>query len=181
MNVLTTSIPGVILLEPKIFGDERGYFFESFNARTLATILPEGETFVQDNQSKSAAGVLRGLHFQHPPFAQGKLVRVVRGSVLDVVVDIRKDSATYGKYFSAVLSDKNHHAMWIPKGMAHGFLSLEDDTIFTYKCTEYYHPEAEDCLLYSDPSIHIDWNVTDPIVSPKDKLGKAFATFNSPF
>jgi dTDP-4-dehydrorhamnose 3,5-epimerase len=181
MNIVKTAIPGVFLLEPKVFGDERGYFFESFNARELASVLPEGEIFVQDNQSKSTANVLRGLHFQHPPYAQGKLVRVVRGSVLDVVVDIRKNSPTYGHSVSAVLSDKNHHSLWIPKGMAHGFLSLEDDTIFTYKCTEYYHPEAEDCLLFNDADLNINWNIENPILSSKDKLGKSFATFISPF
>jgi dTDP-4-dehydrorhamnose 3,5-epimerase len=181
MTFKETPIAGVILIEPKVYGDERGYFFESFNARSLGEILPKGEVFVQDNQSKSSVGVLRGLHFQHPPYAQGKLVRVVRGSVLDVVVDIRKSSPTYGKFYSAVLSDKNHHALWIPKGMAHGFLSLEDDTIFTYKCTDYYHPEAEDCLLYNDTTLNIDWNVASPIISAKDKLGKSFDTFSSPF
>jgi dTDP-4-dehydrorhamnose 3,5-epimerase len=181
MEIIDTNIAGVKLIKPKVFGDERGYFFESFNNNKLASLLAPGESFVQDNQSMSKANVLRGLHFQHPPHSQGKLVRVVKGSVLDVAVDIRKDSPTYGHNYSIELSDKNHYMLWIPKGMAHGFMSLEDDTIFSYKCTDYYFPELEDCILYNDDSLKINWNTSNPIISEKDKKGKLFNSFISPF
>lgn len=181
MEILETNIEGVKLIKPKVFGDERGYFFESFNQEKLASILAPGENFVQDNQSMSKANVLRGLHFQNPPHSQGKLVRVVKGSVLDVAVDIRSNSSTYGQNYSVILSDKNHFMLWIPKGMAHGFMSLEDDTIFSYKCTDFYFPESEDCILYNDPNLNINWDTQNPIISDKDKKGKLFSSFVSPF
>ena len=181
MKIEKTNIEGVLVLEPKVFGDDRGYFFESFNAEKFKTLTGLNVDFVQDNQSKSGANVLRGLHFQNPPFAQDKLVRVVQGSVLDVVVDIRKDSKTYGQYFGIVLDTIKHNMLWIPKGMAHGFLSIEDNTIFSYKCTEYYHPEVEGCILWNDPELGISWDVENPLVSEKDNLGTSFNEFKSSF
>ena len=175
-----TAIPGVILIHPQVFGDERGHFFEPYNARALAGIgITHG--FVQDNQSRSRAGVLRGLHFQLPPHAQGKLVRVVRGSVLDVAVDLRKNSPAFGKWVSAVLSDTNHTMMWLPEGIAHGFLSLEDDTVFSYKCTAFYNKEAESSIRWNDPVLGIDWGGNDPVLSDKDANAPLFHSFNSPF
>ncbi len=181
MEVEKTNIEGLYIIKPKVFGDERGYFFESFNANKFTDTTGLIVDFVQDNQSKSNSNVLRGLHFQSPPYAQDKLVRVVQGSVLDVVVDIRPRSITYGEHFKIKLDAIQHHMMFVPKGMAHGFLSLEDDTIFTYKCTDYYHPETEGCILWNDSSLNIDWNVSNPIISDKDKLGETFKEFKSPF
>ncbi len=181
MKIEKTNIEGLLVFEPKVFGDERGYFFESFNLQKFIDLSGLNVSFVQDNQSKSEAGVLRGLHFQNPPFAQGKLVRVISGSVLDVVVDIRKDSATYGDHFSIELDAIEHKMLWIPQGMAHGFLSLEANTVFSYKCTEYYHPEVEGCILWNDSDLAIEWNVKDPIISEKDKNGVAFNEFKSKF
>lgn len=180
MEIEKTLIEGVFIIKPNVFGDERGYFFESFNAQLFRSL---GLTidFVQDNQSKSAAGVLRGLHYQAPPFAQGKLVRVVRGAVLDVALDIRTDSPSYGKYVSAELNDRNHHMMWVPEGMAHGFLSLEEETIFSYKCSSYYHKASEGSVLWNDPDLGIDWGVDDAIVSEKDRNAPLFRNLNSPF
>ena len=149
-----TNISGVVICKPKIFGDERGYFFESFNKKKLEDIGIK-ESFVQDNQSLSNKNVLRGLHFQAPPFAQGKLVRVINGSVLDIAVDIRKESPTYGKYFSVILSEQNKKMFWIPPGFAHGFSSLKADTIFSYKCTNYYNKESEDSLYWNDSDLAI--------------------------
>jgi len=181
MKIIETKIKGVFIIEPKVFGDERGYFFESFNARDFNAEVGSEFTFVQDNQSKSGANVLRGLHFQKPPYDQGKLVRVTQGSVKDVIVDIRTDSETYGEHIIEVLDTKNHRMLWIPPGMAHGFVSLEAETIFTYKCTGYYHPESEGCILWSDADLNINWDVTNPIISDKDKIGEVFSKFNSPF
>lgn len=180
MQAISTPIEGLIVIKPKIFEDERGYFFEPFNQNTFNKTIKE-ITFVQDNESLSQKGVLRGLHFQKPPYAQGKLVRVIKGSVLDVVVDIRKNSSTYGKSYSLELSEKNKTQLWIPEGFAHGFLTLEDNTIFSYKCTKFYNKEAEDCILWNDSDINILWGIENPILSDKDTLGKKFKNFNSPF
>lgn len=182
MEIIDSPFNGVYLLKPRVFGDERGYFFESFNQIAFNKLIGRNDIqFVQDNQSLSQIGVLRGLHFQVPPYAQGKLVRVIQGSVKDVVVDLRKSSSTYGKHFSVVLSGENHLQLYIPKGFAHGFLTLEDRTIFTYKCTDYYNKEAEDHLFWKDPTLNIEWGVDDPIVSEKDQIGKYFSQFQTPF
>lgn len=167
MDFVETTLPGLYLIKPKIYEDSRGYFFESFNKK-LFTNINLSVNFVQDNQSLSKKNVLRGLHFQVVPFEQGKLVRVVSGSVNDVVVDMRKDSPTFGQSYSVILSDKNKLMMWIPPGFAHGFLSLEDNTIFTYKCTAYYNKESERGIKWNDPRLNINWNALNPIVSEKD-------------
>ena len=180
MNIIKTPIENLLVLEPKVFEDKRGYFFESFNKKKLEDIGIK-ESFVQDNQSLSNKNVLRGLHFQAPPFAQGKLVRVIKGSVLDIAVDIRKESATYGKYFSIILSEQNKKMFWIPPGFAHGFLTLEDQTIFSYKCSGDYNPSSEGSLLWNDPQLNIEWNIDEPIVSAKDQEAQAFTSFKSPF
>ena len=180
MEIIKTSIEGLLIIKPDVFKDERGYFFESYNKERFTK---EGLTmnFVQDNESKSSKGVLRGLHFQKPPYAQGKLVRVVKGSVMDVAVDLRKDSPTYGKWESVVLSEDNKLQFWIPEGFAHGFVTLEDDTIFNYKCTNVYNKESEGSLLWNDPDINIDWNIENPILSEKDKVSPLFKNFEPPF
>ena len=167
MKFEETPLPDLFLIHPDIYEDKRGYFFEFFNKQKFKEIgiIPD---FVQDNQSLSHKNVLRGLHFQEEPFAQGKLVRVVHGSVNDVVVDIRKKSSTFGKSFSVVLSAENNMMMWIPAGFAHGFYTLEDNTLFIYKCTEYYNKAAERGIKWDDPDLNINWNVSNPIVSDKD-------------
>lgn len=171
MNVIKTDIEGVFVIEPQVFGDERGYFFESFNAERFLAQTGVEVTFVQDNESRSKRGVLRGLHFQKKPHAQAKLVRVVQGRVLDVAVDIRPESPTFGKYVATELSGENHRQMFIPKGFAHGYVVLEDDTIFQYKCDEFYHPESEDGIAWNDPQIGIEWGIPENeiILSEKDK------------
>ena len=161
MKLIKTDIEGIVIVEPKVYGDERGYFFESFNAERFFAETGVDVTFVQDNESLSKRGVLRGLHFQREPYAQAKLVRVVRGRVLDVAVDIRKDSPTFGRYVAVELSGENHRQMFIPKGFAHGSIALEDDTVFQYKCDEYYHPEVEDGIAWNDPQIGIEWPLSD--------------------
>lgn len=173
MKVIKTNIEGVVIIEPKIFNDNRGYFFESFSQREFNEKV-SNITFVQDNESKSSYGVLRGLHFQKPPYAQSKLVRVVKGAVLDIAVDIRKDSPTFGKYESCLLTEENHKQFFLPKGMAHGFVVLSDEAIFQYKCDEFYHPESEGAISWNDPTINIDWNIdtNDIILSEKDKHHK---------
>ena len=181
MTIHNSSINGLFIIEPNVFEDSRGYFFESFNAKSFKEKTNLDLSFVQDNQSASQKNVLRGLHFQKPPFDQGKLVSVVRGSVLDVAVDIRKNSPTYGQHFKAILSDKNHHMMYLPSGMAHGFLTLENNTIFTYKCTNYYNKISEGCISWNDPDLNIDWNVKDAILSEKDQQGENFRSFVSKF
>lgn len=181
MEIIERPIPGLFLLKPKVFGDSRGYFYESFSQTEFNTLIGEETTFVQDNQSLSQKNVLRGLHFQVPPHAQGKLVRVVRGAVLDVVVDLRKNSPFYGKHYSVELTEKNHLQLYIPAGFAHGFLTLQDQTIFTYKCTQYYNKESEDVILWNDPSLSINWKVDAPMISEKDEQGKTFKSFESPF
>lgn len=175
------EIEGLVVLEPRRFHDDRGYFFESFNTQKYAELLGEETIFVQDNVSYSKKNVLRGLHFQSPPFAQGKLVSVVKGKVLDVAVDLRKDSKTYGQHEIVELSAENGLQFYIPPGFAHGFVALEDDTLFSYKCTNYYSPAHEDTLLWNDPKLGIDWNCSSPLVSEKDKIGKKIDTFVSPF
>ncbi|MBL7911375.1 MAG: dTDP-4-dehydrorhamnose 3,5-epimerase [Bacteroidia bacterium] len=180
MEVIETELKGLFVLKPRVFEDERGYFFESYNQNLFKQAGLDLE-FVQDNQSLSQKGVLRGLHFQNPPHAQGKLVRVITGAVLDVVVDIRKNSATYGKWFGLELTEKNKWMMYVPPGFAHGFLTLENNTIFSYKCTNFYNKAAEDCLLWNDKDIAIKWNYNDPLLSAKDLEGKPFKGFVSMF
>ena len=171
MNVIKTEIEGVFVIEPQVFGDERGYFFESFNAERFRAQTGAEVTFVQDNESRSKRGVLRGLHFQRAPYEQAKLVRVVQGRVLDVAVDIRPESPTFGKYVMTELSGENHRQMFIPKGFAHGYVVLEDDTVFQYKCDEYYHPEYEGGIAWNDPQIGIEWGIPEReiILSDKDR------------
>ena len=179
MHIEKTFIKDLLILSPNIFSDNRGYFLESYNKNDLKTVL--NVEFVQDNESMSQKNVLRGLHFQKPPYAQGKLVRVITGSVLDVAVDLRKKSATYGSHFKHILSAENKNQLYIPEGFAHGFVVLENNTIFSYKCTAYYNKEAEDAILWNDPSLNINWDITDPIISEKDKNAQLFTNFNSPF
>jgi len=180
MEIIKTPLEGLLIIKPDVFEDERGYFFESFNQEKF---LKAGLdlNFVQDNESKSKKGVLRGLHYQAPPFAQGKLVRVMRGSVLDVAVDIRKGSATYGKWESIVLTGANKLMYWIPAGFAHGFATLEDDTIFFYKCTQAYNKGAEGSVLWCDEELNINWGIVEPVISEKDKISPKFRDFVSPF
>ena len=171
MEVIKTDIEGVVIIEPKIFGDARGYFYESFNAAEFESKTGVKTTFVQDNQSKSSYGVLRGLHFQKPPYAQSKLVRGVQGCVVDVAVDIRKGSPTFGKYVAVELSDENHRQLFIPRGFAHGFIVKSPTAIFQYKCDNLYAPQAEGAIAWDDPKIGIDWGVdtNDILLSEKDK------------
>lgn len=170
MRVLKTDIEGVLIVEPTVHGDQRGYFMESFSERDFEAATGLNVRFVQDNESRSKRGVLRGLHFQREPYAQAKLVRVVQGRVLDVAVDIRPGSATFGRYVAVELSADNHRQLFIPKGFAHGYVVLEEDTVFQYKCDEYYHPESEDGVAWNDPQIGIEWPLTESeiILSPKD-------------
>ena len=181
MIVKEFEIEGLRLFEPRIFHDDRGFFYESYNEEKYGEFIGREIRFVQDNISTSAKGVLRGLHFQAPPFAQGKLVSVIKGKVLDVAVDIRKGSPTYGKHQVIELSAKNKLQFWIPPGFAHGFLSFEEDTVFSYKCSNYYSPSHERTLLWSDADLGIEWGMSDPIVSEKDKIGEVFLNFASPF
>lgn len=169
MNVIKTSIPDVLILEPKVFGDDRGFFFESFNQKLFEDAVGYPVNFVQDNHSKSTKGVLRGLHYQLPPHAQGKLVRCVAGEVFDVAVDIRKSSPTFGQWVGVHLSGENKRQLWIPEGFAHGFLTLSETAEFLYKTTNYYAPESDSGLLWSDKSISINWPFFDVILSDKDK------------
>ena len=180
MNIKKTDLPGLLVIEPRVFGDERGYFFESYN-QSLFKEAGLDANFLQDNESNSAKGVLRGLHFQEPPFEQGKLVRVARGVVLDVSVDIRKDSPTFGKWLGYELSEQNKRMLWIPPGFAHGFVSLSDDAIFIYKCTNIYDRESENSILWNDPELNIDWGIKDPLVSDKDRSAPLFRDLVSPF
>lgn len=180
MEVIPTPIQDLYIIQPKVFEDQRGYFYESYNKVAFEKIGIVDE-FVQDNQSLSEKGVLRGLHFQNPPFAQGKLVRAIKGSLLDVALDIRKNSKTYGQHFDIILNETNKTMLWIPPGFAHGFLTLENETIFSYKCTNIYNKQSEDCILWNDPSLSIKWGISDPILSDKDKIGKKFKDFVSMF
>lgn len=172
-----------MVIEPKVFGDNRGYFFESFNAREFAEKSGMNVSFVQDNESKSRYGVLRGLHFQLPPYTQSKLVRVVKGKVLDVVVDIRKGSPTYGKYEMCELTEENHRQFFVPKGMAHGFAVLSEEAIFQYKCDDFYHPEYEGAIAWNDPEINVRWPIPTEyvVLSEKDKHHPFLKDFDSPF
>ena len=182
MNVVKTKIDDLVIIEPKIYYDERGYFFESFNQRDFASIIGN-VNFVQDNESKSSYGVLRGLHFQLPPYTQSKLVRVIEGRVLDIAVDIRKSSPTFGQYVSIELTGESHRQLFIPKGFAHGFVVLSQQAVFQYKCDEFYHPEAEGAIAWNDPAINIDWQIPikDIILSHKDKTHPLLQNIASPF
>ncbi len=180
MNITQSELPDLLIIDPKVFGDDRGYFFESFNEEVFRAAGLETR-FAQDNESRSAKGVLRGLHFQEPPYEQGKLVRVARGAVIDVSVDIRKDSQTYGKWAAFELSEQNKRMLWIPPGFAHGFVTLEDDTIFIYKCTKVYKSESENSIRWNDPDLNIEWGIENPIISPKDSESPLFRELESPF
>lgn len=180
MNISKTKLEGLLILQPKVFEDSRGYFFESFRLDVLQSHGMNLD-FVQDNESKSDKNVLRGLHFQNPPYEQGKLVRVVKGSVLDVAVDIRENSPTYGQWISQVLSGENKTMIWIPPGFAHGFLTLENNTLFQYKCTAYYNKESEGCIRWNDPSLNIWWNINKPIISDKDQTAPLFSEYKCKF
>jgi dTDP-4-dehydrorhamnose 3,5-epimerase len=174
MNITPTEIADVLILEPRVFGDDRGFFFESFNEQTFNDKTAAGVHFVQDNHSCSAQNVLRGLHYQIQQ-PQGKLVRVVAGAILDVAVDIRKSSPTFGQWVSCVLSAENKKQMWVPVGFAHGFVALSDQTEVLYKTTDYYAPAHERCILWNDPDLAIAWSLTNtPIISAKDQVGKSF-------
>lgn len=181
MEIIETGIEGLLIIEPRVFEDKRGYFFEPYNKSKFQEATGLDPNFVQDNESLSSKSVLRGLHFQIPPKAQDKLVRVIAGSVLDVAVDIRKNSSTYGKYHSIILSAENKKQFYIPKGFAHGFLCLEDNTIFSYKCSDFYNPEFERAIRWNDPEIKIDWMEENPIVSEKDEFAGLLRNFDSPF
>lgn len=175
------NLSGLFSIVPQRFTDHRGYFFEAYQSFNYSK-LSKGLEFVQDNVSKSSKGTLRGLHFQSPPYQQGKLVQVLNGSVLDVAVDLRRSSPTYGRHFKKVLSAQNGIQLYIPPGFAHGFLALENETLFSYKCTHHYHSQAENCLMWNDPILAIDWELdNDPLISSKDENGLAFDTFFSPF
>ena len=187
MNVIKTNIEGVLILEPKVFNDARGYFFESFSQREfdekVAPILGHTIRFVQDNESMSSYGVMRGLHFQRPPFTQSKLVRCVKGAVLDVAVDIRKGSPTFGQHVAIELTEDNHRQLFISKGFAHGFAVLSETAVFQYKCDEFYHPEADGGISIMDQSLGINWKIpTDQaLLSEKDTKHQMLVNFNSPF
>ena len=182
MKITPTDIADVLVIEPTVFGDTRGFFLESFNQRTFNDAVGTEVQFVQDNHSRSARGVLRGLHFQHPPHAQGKLVRVTQGSVFDVAVDIRKDSPTFGRWVGVELSGENHKQLWIPAGLAHGFLVTSDSADFLYKTTDYYAPQAEGCIRWDDPAVGIEWpDAGMPIViSAKDAAAPALNALIGP-
>jgi dTDP-4-dehydrorhamnose 3,5-epimerase len=176
MKFIDTPLEGLLLIEPKVFTDSRGYFLETFSEKIFnetGISLP----FVQDNQSFSYNNVLRGLHFQKPPYEQGKLVRVVKGSALDVAVDIRKNSKTFGRHFSVELNERNKQMLWIPPGFAHGFVALEDGTLFLYKVTAYYNPAADSGIIYNDPELNIDWRISSPVVSQKDLVLPSFREY----
>jgi dTDP-4-dehydrorhamnose 3,5-epimerase len=174
MEVIGTPLSGLLRLRPRIHADERGRFLETFNERAFRAATGVELPFVQDNESRSRLHVLRGLHYQRAPFAQGKLVHVGHGAVLDVCLDIRPASPTYGRHFAVRLDAGTKEALWIPPGFAHGFVALEPDTLFLYKCTAYYHPQAEATILWNDPQLGIDWGVRDPLVSDKDREGRLF-------
>jgi dTDP-4-dehydrorhamnose 3,5-epimerase len=180
MEIVKTKIPGLLIIKPTVFEDTRGYFFESYNKQRF---LQQGidQNFVQDNESMSQKGVLRGLHFQKPPFEQGKLVRVMKGSVVDVAVDIRKSSPTYGQWDSVKLTQENKWMYWLPPGMAHGFVALEDNTVFFYKCTNVYNQESEGSIRWNDTDLNINWPINEPILTDRDKNAPIFKEFISPF
>ncbi|MFW5725621.1 MAG: dTDP-4-dehydrorhamnose 3,5-epimerase [Bacteroidota bacterium] len=180
MQVRETGFRNLFVIEPDIFEDKRGYFFESWNRERFKEAGLDAD-FLQDNQSMSAVNVIRGMHFQLPPWQQGKLVRVFSGSVLDVVVDLRKAEPTFGRHYKILLTAKQKNMLWIPPGFAHGFLTLEENTVFFYKCTQVYHRDAEAAIAWNDSDLAIDWGVKDPVVSEKDKNAPAFKDFVSPF
>jgi dTDP-4-dehydrorhamnose 3,5-epimerase len=175
IEVIRTPIDGLLRLRPRVFADPRGHFLETFNISAFAATAGITATFVQDNESRSHAGVLRGLHLQAPPHGQAKLVRVPAGAVLDICVDLRPDSRTFGEHFSTRLDAVDHEMLYVPEGMAHGFLALEDNTVFAYKCSAYYAPQAERTILWNDPDLKIDWGIKDPVISDKDLTGSRFA------
>lgn len=183
MEVIRTDIDGVVIIEPRIFGDSRGYFYESFNASEFAEKIDPAVVFVQDNQSYSLYGVLRGLHFQCPPNAQSKLVRVISGKVLDIVVDIRAGSPTYGQHVAVELSGENHRQFFIPRGFAHGFVVLSETALFQYKCDNLYAPQSEGAIIWNDPDIGIDWKIptSDILLSEKDKHHGFLKDIKTPF
>lgn len=183
MNVIHTSIEGVCIIEPRVFGDVRGYFFESFNAKDFQEQVGVNISFVQDNESKSSYGVVRGLHFQKPPYTQSKLVRVVKGAVLDVAVDLRKGSPTYGQHVAVELTAENHRQFFVPQGFAHGFSVLSEEAVFQYKCDNFYAPQSEGALAWDDPDLNIDWRIPADkvLLSDKDRNHPRFAEFVSPF
>ncbi|MFQ1933221.1 dTDP-4-dehydrorhamnose 3,5-epimerase [Aeromonas veronii] len=174
MNVIKTAIPDVLIFEPKVFGDERGFFFESFNHKLFEEVVGYPVTFVQDNHSKSSKGVLRGLHYQLAPHVQGKLVRCVVGEVFDVVVDIRQSSPTFGQWVGVHLSAENKRQLWIPEGFAHGFVTLSDTVEFLYKTTDYYHRESEGAIAWNDPELNIEWPIKNVLLSEKDRQAPMF-------
>lgn len=180
VTVIDTGFEGLLLFEPKVFEDPRGYFFESFNDDVYAKAGLKAK-FVQDNQSLSQKAVLRGLHFQNPPYEQGKLVRVIKGAVLDITLDIRKKSPTYGKHFSVELNETNKKCLYVPPGFAHGFSTLENNTIFFYKCTNYYNKNSEGAVLWNDSDLNINWNIANPTLSEKDSNSKPFKDLVSLF
>lgn len=182
MEVIKTDIEGVLILEPRVFNDERGYFFESYSKREFDEKVTPVD-FVQDNESCSTKGVMRGLHFQRPPYSQSKLVRCVKGAVLDVAVDLRKDSPTYGRHVAVELTEENHRQFFIPKGFAHGFAVLSEVAVFQYKCDEFYHPEADGGISILDGTLGIDWriNPAEAILSDKDTRHPLLKDFDSPF
>ena len=180
MLIEKNHIEGLVVIKPDVFEDERGYFFESYNEEKFRQLGIDVK-FLQDNESKSDKGVLRGLHFQVPPNQQGKLVRVIKGAVLDVAVDLRKSSPTYGQWASIELSEKNKWMYWIPVGFAHGFLTMEENTVFFYKCTQVYHKESERGIIWNDADLRIKWGIDQPLVSEKDKTAGRFRDFVSPF
>lgn len=182
MEVIKTAIEGLVIIEPRLFKDDRGYFFESFNQNEFEEKVYKTR-FVQDNESKSTYGVIRGLHFQKPPYAQSKLVRVIKGAVLDVAVDIRKGSPTFGKYVAVELTEDNHRQFFIPKGFAHGFSVLSQEVVFQYKCDEFYHPEYEDAIAWDDESLEIDWQIPleKAVLSTKDTNNLQLIKMISPF
>jgi len=180
LKKIGTSLPGLLIIEPKVFNDSRGFFFESFSAKNYKE-LGINFDFVQDNFSKSSKGTIRGLHYQVGQFAQGKLCQVLQGKVLDIAVDIRFGSPTFGKFFSLVLSEDNKKQFWIPPGYAHGFSVLSETALFSYKCTNYYSKEQERCILYNDEFLNINWMVENPIISEKDKLGISFKDIKEDF
>lgn len=180
MEFIKTDIEGLLIIQPKMYGDNRGCFFESYSRQLFEQAGIKAD-FVQDNQSVSAKNVIRGLHLQAPPFAQAKLVRVVHGSAIDVAVDIRKNSPTYGKYVSVKLDTLHHNMFWIPEGFAHGFAALEDDTVFVYKTGNYYNKTSEMAIRWNDPLLNIQWGIQNAIISDKDQINPLFKDFVSPF
>jgi dTDP-4-dehydrorhamnose 3,5-epimerase len=181
MNITTTEFRGLLLLEPTVHSDERGSFMESFNEARFRVETGLNVTFVQDNESTSIRNTLRGLHFQIPPKSQAKLVRVAHGAAWDVVVDLRVTEPTFGKWFKILLTAENRKQLFIPEGFAHGFWTLEENTVFSYKCTNYYNSECDRSLLWNDPTLDIDWGIDHPILSNKDRNAMRFAEFESPF